>query len=62
MFHGLFVVSVAKPFGLTQNADDHFITTVISSSAVLEGTCRFFWASLVDRYGFRPVCLVFAIV
>jgi len=57
----IFMASIFKAYGELKDEDgnegisDSFLTYVGSVGAVLNGVCRLFWASLMDKTGFKFV-------
>ena len=54
-FFGSYMYSVAKPFGLMKNGDDHFNTLAITIAGLVGGGLRFLWTWGIDIWGFKKV-------
>lgn len=55
MFYGLFLVNAFKNFGSKKISDDGFLTLVGGIGGAMNGLSRLFWASLMDKYGFKRI-------
>ncbi len=54
-FFGSYMYSVAKPFGLMKNGDDHFNTLALTMAGLIGGSLRFLWTWAIDQWGFKKI-------
>jgi len=56
--YGLFIASVFKSYAsIDEDAEfsDTLLTTIGSVGILMNGICRMFWATLMDKFGFKPI-------
>ena len=56
--YGLFVATLYKSYGYKRGYSDSFLTWVGSVAALMNGSSRPFWATLMDKLGFKRIFIL----